>query len=257
MNESVFATQVSHVSRGATRVTGLPPALVAQSARRLRFLALQYAFVFFMSDPLLAILFPEDRAVFVGSVLRWAPATVSITAALAVAALTYSRRMAVATVLDIGLVFEVVGSFGIAAAQYLDPSRYAAGPPWLGLSWVAVWMLGFTVVIPSQPRRALVAALASASSVPIVIGLAMASGLAPIRLAPLRFTLEIVIPYLLVVFVSYVGARIVYRLGTDLKRAQELGSYRLVERLGKGGMGEVWRTRHRLLARPAAIKVMR
>jgi serine/threonine-protein kinase len=46
-------------------------------------------------------------------------------------------------------------------------------------------------------------------------------------------------------------------LGTDLKRAQELGSYRLVERLGQGGMGEVWRARHQLLARPAAIKLMR
>jgi serine/threonine protein kinase len=40
-------------------------------------------------------------------------------------------------------------------------------------------------------------------------------------------------------------------------RAKELGSYRLVERLGQGGMGEVWRAEHRLLARQAAIKVVR
>jgi eukaryotic-like serine/threonine-protein kinase len=45
--------------------------------------------------------------------------------------------------------------------------------------------------------------------------------------------------------------------GDELERLQELGSYRLVERLGQGGMGEVWRARHHLLARPAAIKLMR
>jgi hypothetical protein len=39
--------------------------------------------------------------------------------------------------------------------------------------------------------------------------------------------------------------------------ARELGSYRLVQCLGKGGMGEVWRAEHRLLAREAAIKLIR
>ena len=36
-----------------------------------------------------------------------------------------------------------------------------------------------------------------------------------------------------------------------------VGSYRLVSRLGSGGMGEVWLARHRLLARPAAVKLIR
>ena len=40
-------------------------------------------------------------------------------------------------------------------------------------------------------------------------------------------------------------------------RARELGSYRLVAPLGAGGMGEVWRAEHRLLARSAAIKLIR
>jgi serine/threonine protein kinase len=40
-------------------------------------------------------------------------------------------------------------------------------------------------------------------------------------------------------------------------RARQLGSYRLVEKLGAGGMGEVWRAEHQLLARKAAIKLVR
>jgi len=250
-------TLLTRAAKSQTRSSGLPPALLAQSARRLRLLALQYAFVFFMSDPLLAILFRDQRTAFAASPLRWVPSVVSITTALLVAALTWSRRMSVATVLGTGLVFEVAGSFGIAAAQYLDPSRYSVGPPWAGLSWVAVWVIGFTVVVPSRPQRALIAALASASSVPLVVGFAIMTHLSPISLSASRFLFVVVVPYLLVVLVAYVGARIIYGLGAELKRAQDLGSYRLVERLGQGGMGDVWRARHRLLARPAAIKLMR
>ena len=36
-----------------------------------------------------------------------------------------------------------------------------------------------------------------------------------------------------------------------------VGSYSLIERLGSGGMGDVWLARHQLLARPAAVKIVR
>ena len=36
-----------------------------------------------------------------------------------------------------------------------------------------------------------------------------------------------------------------------------MGSYELVELLGRGGMGEVWQAKHRMLARPAALKLIR
>ena len=36
-----------------------------------------------------------------------------------------------------------------------------------------------------------------------------------------------------------------------------VGSYSLIEQLGSGGMGEVWLARHQLLARPAAVKLVR
>ncbi len=42
-----------------------------------------------------------------------------------------------------------------------------------------------------------------------------------------------------------------------LDNGLRVGSYRLMERLGSGGMGEVWLARHQLLARPAAVKLIR
>ncbi|NNM31870.1 MAG: serine/threonine protein kinase [Gemmatimonadetes bacterium] len=52
-------------------------------------------------------------------------------------------------------------------------------------------------------------------------------------------------------------AVLVYRLTRQATDARRLGSYQLESLLGSGGMGEVWRARHRLLVRPAAIKLIR
>ena len=43
----------------------------------------------------------------------------------------------------------------------------------------------------------------------------------------------------------------------QLNEALAVGSYRLVNPLGSGGMGEIWLARHRFLVRPAAVKLIR
>jgi serine/threonine-protein kinase len=85
----------------------------------------------------------------------------------------------------------------------------------------------------------------------------IASGTVTAEMEPEQFFFGLVFPYLLIVGMAYVGARVVYSLGTEVKRARELGSYSLEAKLGQGGMGEVWRAQHRMLARPAAIKLIR
>ena len=237
--------------------SGFPTDLLGRFAERLRVLALLYAFVFFMAGIFPALLFPADRARFLGSLAQWGPGVIGIVIGLLVALVIRSERFPVSAVMNLGLLFEVVSSYAIAAAEFADPQSLETHRGWLGLSWVAVWVVLFTVVVPTTPRRAVVTALASVSSVPVIIGLMMATGYTSLRVEPAVFFIGLVFPYLLVVGMAYVGARVVYQLGTEVKRARELGSYRLEEKLGEGGMGEVWRARHRMLARPAAIKLIR
>ncbi|MDH4043526.1 MAG: serine/threonine protein kinase [Gemmatimonadota bacterium] len=252
---------------------GLPADFLTESVRRLQTVALLYAIAFF-----LAAVFPNILCLVIARFTPQAvcapyfttarlviPPTVSILMGLGAFALIRWGRQSSATTLNLGLAFEVLGSFGIALAEY---SGVASGVTYagaagvgdiagFGLSWVSVWVLLFTVVVPSPPRRALLAAVLSVSAVPISFALYVATGVSPIEIDAPEFFFTLIFPYTIVVGMAGVAASVVYQLGTEVRRARELGSYRLVERLGEGGMGEVWRAEHRLLARPAAVKLIR
>lgn len=52
------------------------------------------------------------------------------------------------------------------------------------------------------------------------------------------------------------ASKVIYGLRKDIRSAKQLGQYRLVRRLGEGGMGRVYEATHALLRRRTAIKII-
>ena len=152
----------------------------------------------------------------------------------------------------IGLVYEVAICFALALTAYWSWTLdLGVVPP---LIWVPTVIILFPLIMPGPPRRMLGAAIAAGLMSPLALGLLDLWG----KVAPTADDyIRSVVNSAFGVGFAYLGARVVYRLGREVATARELGSYRLEQRLGQGGMGEVWRARHRMLARPAAIKLIR
>ncbi len=152
---------------------------------------------------------------------------------------------------DLGLGFEVLGALGIALAEGL--ATFHPEGRVRGVSWVCLWIALFPLVVPSSPGRTLVASMASATMGLVAIHVAVLLGVPRPSFA---LTLYLVTPNFGAAGLAMLFSRIIHQLGRDARKAREMGSYRLIELLGRGGMGEVWRAEHRMLARPAAIKLL-
>ncbi len=152
---------------------------------------------------------------------------------------------------DAGLLFFVANALGVAllnswAQPPVDTSRL--------LSWSTIVILVSSMIMPTTPKKTLISALIAASMDPLVVWSGHLRGLPTLSFVE---TMVLFAPNYACALVATLPARALQRLGQRLRHAQEMGSYQLVERLGRGGMGEVWRGRHRLLARSAAIKLVR
>ncbi len=255
----VRADSAPSESGRATSSWSLPPDLLAEAVHRLRASALLYALAYFLAAFLPALVSAEGRAMLVSNPGQWIPRVLSIGTALTLAWLASRREIPARLKLYAGLAFEVLGSLGIAAVEYQHitaPIGQELGPAGFGLSWVAAFVLLFSVVVPTPPAIMLLSTALSVATVPLAYSVGVELGTNQ-PLPPGEFFFALVFPYFVILIMAYVGSRVVYRLGAAVREAREMGSYRLIHRLGEGGMGEVWRAQHRMLARPAAIKLIR
>ncbi|MCA9564039.1 MAG: serine/threonine protein kinase, partial [Myxococcales bacterium] len=155
------------------------------------------------------------------------------------------------TLIRVGLAFEVWVGLGIGILENLRP--YTSETNLISTSWISVWIVFFPMIVPTGLRRTALAAILTAAMPILVTACAPLVGRPP---APPFIYLVMGVNSVVAVGLALVGARIIYRLNRAVIDARELGSYRLKKRLGEGGMGEVWLGEHRLLARPAAVKMI-
>jgi serine/threonine-protein kinase len=177
--------------------------------------------------------------------------TVSGGLALLFLAIVRVKRESPSFALRLGLVFEVLLGYLVAIGSTAQEAlRYGHAP---ALTWTAPLMITFPLVVPSPPRTTLFTALLTSTSAWAALAVTASFGL----LAPTASTyVEVAVGPVIATAIAVLGSKIVHGLSLDYAAAKRAGSYVLKSRLGVGGMGEVWRAEHQLLARPAAVKLI-
>jgi serine/threonine protein kinase len=250
-------TPASGQSQTDTGAARLPDELIADQIRRLELFAAVGAGLWtfgLITDVALAPLVVSGAMSSV--VIRAIHIVAVASAALMYLYVRYAPHTA-ETKRNVGLVFFLWNCVGVAAMNAISQNGWtipASGFPVFQLSWCAIAILVFSMIASAPPRRLLFATLAAASADPLAVWVAHLLG---VSVPSAAYVAVLYLPNYVCAIVGLMPSLMLHRLGTKLRRAQELGSYRLLERLGQGGMGEVWRAEHRLLARTAAIKLIR
>ena len=143
-------------------------------------------------------------------------------------------------------------------------------PDYIILLILTYILLGRSIYVPSTARRTLALGLAIAPVLLLGLFVLHRAGHRPGDFTPLanaelvegptawaiRWTIVGALWWTASVFMATMTSRAFYGLREEVRDARRLGNYTLLEEIGEGGMGIVYRARHALLRRPTAVKLL-
>lgn len=242
----------SALQRWGNRDRGLPEDLLAEAAQRLRIACLVgatgYAIGIFLLHVVTPRMLPSGA---MGLLPRWQlvyTVVGAINISLYLGFVWYTRRTTRGPkfLLDVGLGLYLFAALSNGLVDY-------ALIPWSAVSYMPTLILLWPAIVPTSPRKTLGTALLAASMDPVGALIWNAAGAEVPRMGRV---FSQAIPNFMAVGLAVVISHVITRLGRKVRDAREMGSYVLETLIGRGGMGEVWRARHRFLVRPAAIKLI-
>ena len=228
-----------------------PTIFVAAASRRLGIAALIWGglwlFSFLMNNLVAPLLSPDapldDAWPWPGNAVAWGVVLLS----MGVFAYTQWPRHSPRRAMTIGLWYEVALAFAIGITQQWTPNVGT-------ISYLCLLVVIHPIIVPDTPRRTLLVALVAASMDPVGLAITAARG---VDLPDGALLFWSYLPNYVCAVIALLPLQVIRKLGGQVTEEREVGSYQLGELLGKGGMGEVYSATHRMLRRPAAIKLIR
>jgi serine/threonine-protein kinase len=223
----------------------LPVDLLQDISRRLAFISLAIVVIV-----IAGVVVAEATRTVTNRPMQYTMAVLAVVASLIVFYLARSDRIGPTRLLDLGSGYEVLVAL-VASQNIVTEMGVRPALTWSG---VAVWVLIYPVIVPNTMGRTAVASVLAAATEPLMVMAYAAAG--SITMPAFGVFARSMWPNVVAVLLALAVSRTMYQLGQKLTKARALGSYHLEEELGAGGMGEVWKAKHRLLARTAAVKLI-